>query len=346
MAKSSKAGNIELQQEYVLCGPDLNYHTTCEFSAGTFNSSNFDYSWNFQKFKEGFSIVVKDVKDERMEFDMIGADPSLANAFRRIMISEVPTVAIEHVFFINNTSVIADEVLAHRLGLVPIGVDPRLFVTKKDDESASEKNSLVFKLHVACKKSTKQKVVSGDLVWLPMGTEMPTETNCNFMNDQQKHLKLKSVKPFYSDILLAKMRPGQEIQLEAHCCKGIGREHAKWSPVATAWYRLQPEVVLLKDVEGERAKTLAQEFSGLFVTEKKDGKTVAKVTQARGNEKLLEKVRRYSGEDAWKDTLQLRKKKRHIIFTVESVGQYKAKEIFLEAVDILIGKCDKLIESL
>ena len=38
----------------------------------------------------------------------------------------------------------------------------------------------------------------------------------------------------------------QTIQLEAHCTKGTGKEHAKWSPVATAWYRLLPEVVLLQ----------------------------------------------------------------------------------------------------
>lgn len=37
----------------------------------------------------------------------------------------------------------------------------------------------------------------------------------------------------------------QCIQLEAHAIKGIGKEHAKWSPVATAWYKLLPEVVLL-----------------------------------------------------------------------------------------------------
>lgn len=46
----------------------------------------------------------------------------------------------------------------------------------------------------------------------------------------------------------------QCIQLEAHAIKGVGREHAKWSPVATAWYRLQPEVVLLQPVTGEAAK--------------------------------------------------------------------------------------------
>ena len=39
----------------------------------------------------------------------------------------------------------------------------------------------------------------------------------------------------HDDILLAKMRPGQEIVLEAHCARGTGAEHAKWSPVATAW---------------------------------------------------------------------------------------------------------------
>lgn len=41
-----------------------------------------------------------------MEFDMIGVDPAIANALRRILIAEVPTVAIEHVFMINNTSII------------------------------------------------------------------------------------------------------------------------------------------------------------------------------------------------------------------------------------------------
>lgn len=54
----------------------------------------------------------------------------LANSLRRIMISEAPTMAIEHVYITNNTSVIQDEVLAHRLGLIPLLVDPELFSYK------------------------------------------------------------------------------------------------------------------------------------------------------------------------------------------------------------------------
>ena len=60
---------------------------------------------------------------------MIGIDVSIANALRRIMIAEVPTVAIEHVYMWNNTSVMHDEVLSHRMGLIPIMVDPRMFET-------------------------------------------------------------------------------------------------------------------------------------------------------------------------------------------------------------------------
>lgn len=68
----------------------------------------------------------------------------------------------------------------------------------------------------------------------------------------------------HKDILVAKMRPGQCIDLEAHARKGIGADHAKWSPVATAWYRLQPEVALKGPVDGEDAKLLADLCPGLF----------------------------------------------------------------------------------
>lgn len=68
----------------------------------------------------------------------------------------------------------------------------------------------------------------------------------------------------HKDILIAKMRPGQCIDLEAHATKGIGAEHAKWSPVATAWYRLLPEVVLKSKVTGDDARYLAELCPGLF----------------------------------------------------------------------------------
>ena len=80
-------------------------------------------------------------------FDLTGAEPPLANALRRIMIAEIPTMAIEKVEMWQNTSVIPDENLAHRLGLIPIDVDPRLFEDKDPNKPYDSRNSLRFKLH-------------------------------------------------------------------------------------------------------------------------------------------------------------------------------------------------------
>lgn len=236
--------------------------------------------------------------------------------------------------------------LAHRLGLIPIAADPRLFEWKRDDESSNERNCIVFKLDVECIKLkrdlnhssgatgvitrlTECIVLSADLKWLPDGSEMPDETNCRFTASQSTSLLQNGapveIKTVHDDILLTKLQTRQVkestcyvtricvwqvIQLEAHCFKGVGKDHAKWSPVATAWYRLRPEVVLLKvnihkgmtsltrityaiqEISGKKAQFLAEQFKGLFITETKEGTDteIAKVSETRGNEVYLEQV--------------------------------------------------------
>ena len=107
------------------------------------------------------------------------------------MNAEIPTMAIEKVEMWQNTSIIPDENLAHRIGLVPIMVDPGLFEFKTQDKPFDETNSLRFKLHVICtKKDPKMQtplnisdveeeerifnhsnVYSGDLEWSPIGDQ-------------------------------------------------------------------------------------------------------------------------------------------------------------------------------
>ena len=50
------------------------------------------------------------LSENEIEFDMVGIDASIANAFRRILLAEVPTMAIEKVHIYNNTTIIQDEV--------------------------------------------------------------------------------------------------------------------------------------------------------------------------------------------------------------------------------------------
>ena len=111
--------------------------------------------------------------------------------------------------------------------------------------------------------------MSKDLKWIPIGEQVST-------------LKAEDVGQVFDDILIDKLRPGQEVDMELHAVKGIGRDHAKFSPVATAFYRLLPQVELLRQVEGEQAERLQKCFSpGVIELVEQGEKTVAKVKDAR-----------------------------------------------------------------
>ena len=65
-------------------------------------------------------IEFASLDDSLARFTLSGASAAFANAFRRAMIGEVPTLAIEDVRIYDNTSALFDEMLAHRVGLIPI----------------------------------------------------------------------------------------------------------------------------------------------------------------------------------------------------------------------------------
>jgi len=86
------------------------------------------------------------------------------------------------------------------------------------------------------------------LKWCPLG-------------NQNELYTAEVVGPVHDDILIAKLRPGHEIDMKLHAVKSIGRDHSKFSPVATAFYRLLPEVSITKSVTGEAAERLQKCFS-------------------------------------------------------------------------------------
>jgi DNA-directed RNA polymerase I and III subunit RPAC1 len=109
----------------------------------------FDDAWDLHAFTQRLRVSIVRKSQWTMELDLVGVDASVANALRRVMISELPTMAIETVYFYNNTSIMHDEVLAHRLGLVPLNVDARYFSFKRDAQN-TDRNTLVFNLKVKC----------------------------------------------------------------------------------------------------------------------------------------------------------------------------------------------------
>ncbi|XP_043916952.1 DNA-directed RNA polymerases I and III subunit RPAC1 isoform X2 [Protopterus annectens] len=276
---------------------------------------------------------------------MVGIDAAIANAFRRILLAEVPTMAVEKVFIYNNTSIVQDEVLAHRLGLIPIKADARLFEYRNSgDDEGTEIDTLQFQLKVKCTRNPKatkdsvdpnelylnHKVYSKHMKWIPIGNQSDLFTE-------------ESIRPVHDDILIALLRPGQEVDIVMHCVKGLGKDHAKFSPVATASYRLLPEITLLQPIEGELAEKLKKCFSpGVIEVENINGRKVAKVVNPR-LDTCSREIFRY---EELKNLVRLARVRDHFIFSVESAGSLPPDVLVSEAVKVLMTKCQKFLNEL
>ncbi|XP_058805680.1 DNA-directed RNA polymerases I and III subunit RPAC1 [Phymastichus coffea] len=320
------------------------------------NLLHLQEDWTIDKFKENFKIkIVKQSEDMyELEFDLIECSAALANAFRRILLSEVPSMAIEKVYMLNNTSIIQDEVLAHRLGLLPLKADPRLFEypslpskTSSGEDEVSDQDTLRYEIKVTCKwnpqapKDSRRpddiycgnNVYSRDIKWVPIGRQAELYPN------GEKQLGM-----IYDNILLCKMRPNQEIHAFMHAVKGIGKDHAKFSPVATASYRLLPDIQIMEPITGKAAEKFRDCFSPGVIELVKNGKgeVEAKVKNARYDSCS----RNVFHHDELKKCVKLGRIPDHFIFNVESVGTLPSSVLFLESIKVLKDKCKTFIEEL
>jgi len=114
------------------------------------------------------------------------------------------------------------------------------------------------------------------------------------------------------------------------CAKGIGKDHAKWSPVCTAWYRLLPEITINGDYfTGKKAKELKEVCPvGVFDVED-SAAVVAQPEKCTTCRLCIEK---------FGDAVQVGKVKNHFMYSVESTGAVPAPQLFLQAVALLKKK--------
>lgn len=291
-------------------------------------------------------VSVQRLTPSTIEFDLVGVDASIANALRRIMIAEVPTIAIEDVYVWNNTSIMQDEVLAHRVGLVPLKIDPRTMDFKPGNYSAPMENDThVFDIRVKCDRRRDaapgetdprklyhdSNVYTGMMKWAPSGA-------------QTTKYKGKEPRPVLDDILLVKLRPGQVVDLHCFARKGRGGDHAKFSPVATASYRLLPHIILRGPIPREHQAKFQQCFApGVIAIEDDEaGKPQAVVKNPRKDTVSREVLR----HPEFKDLVELARIRDHFMYTVESAGQYDPQELVPEAIKIMLSKIKAVETSL
>lgn len=310
-----------------------------------------DHSWDLEKFKENLVVSVQRLTPSTVEFDLVGVDASIANALRRVMIAEIPTVAIEEVYVWNNTSIMQDEVLSHRLGLIPLKVDPRKLVFPPPGSNKHlDNDTIIMDLRVRCDRRPDahkgetdprklyydSNVYSGMLEWSPVNQQAET-----FRGDEPR--------PVVDDVLLTKLRPGQMVDMHCFARKGTGADHSKWSPVATASYRLLPHITIRSPIPREHQEKFRDCFPPGVISIENDhnGDSQCIVKNPRKDTVSREVLR----HPEFQDLVQLSRIRDHFLYNVESAGQYKPEELIPEAISILLDKItevevglDKLFE--
>ena len=255
-------------------------------------------------------VTVLSVNEDTIRFGVDGIDNAFANALRRTIVSEVPTMAIEDIFYYDNTSVVPDEVLAHRIGMIPLKTDLEHYRLPSECDCKADlgcpKCRVTLSLSVKAEEE-KRTVYSGDL-----------------------HPVDPAITPVSPYIPLAKLAPGQSISLEAYAQLGTGHNHTKWSPVAMAIYQ---NAVEIKTDEATAAKCVEESPKGVVLSRKDTIKVVDIQAFNRGPTcaSLLK-------DGSLKDHM----KSDEFIFTIESTGALPPEKIVSEAVKILNSKLEEL----
>ncbi|MEM4287275.1 MAG: DNA-directed RNA polymerase subunit D [Candidatus Caldarchaeum sp.] len=182
---------------------------------------------------------------ESITVDLSQTPHHVANAIRRTIIREVPTMAVEEVLIIENTSNMTNEVLAHRISLIP-------FITDLENYRLPEKCDCQSRL--GCEKCVIRFTLRAEAVETPLTV---------YSRDITPEKSDGKVAPFNGDIPIVSLAPGQRVELELYVRLGRGRKHSKWQPgIATLYDEdgkkylyvesygfLPPKVILLEAVK-------------------------------------------------------------------------------------------------
>ena len=234
----------------------------------------------------------------------------------------------------------------------------------KETEPPTDHNTLRLTLKVKCdwKEGGKEKFFDEDVV----DPEVLYENAHVYARDlkfepvgrQCGKFEGDEVRSVHPDILLDKLRPGHEIELECHANLGLGADHAKFSPVATASYRLLPTIDIRQPIRGAAARRFQRCFPpGVIGIEKKQ-KTVEAADGAMEQDEDEEEeavikdtfkdtvTREVLRHDEFKDKVKLGRARDHFIFSVESTGQWDSDELVEESIKVLRQKCRRLRDCL
>ena len=272
-----------------------------------------------------------DRMDERSAaFLLDGAEPSFANALRRSLIADLPKLAIEDVEFhlgpiraedgkeSESVAPLFDEMIAHRLGLVPLPTDPKLFVPRATCPGCGGEGCPNCTVIYSLNKRGPGMVYSRDLE--PIGDA-----------------KFKPVDP---DIPIVKLGDGQALLIYATAQLGYGRDHAKWQVSHAAGYKYRP-VVKIDNKKMDPEKFPVSECPANILHEA-DGKVSVDPEEACI---LCMRCVEVAKENGWEGAFDVRGDPTRLLFHFETDGSMSAQTALMEALAGLEAKFSTLADQ-
>ncbi|MBS3167242.1 DNA-directed RNA polymerase subunit D [Candidatus Woesearchaeota archaeon] len=255
------------------------------------------------------NIKLIEKKKDSISFLAKNITAQFANSLRRTILDEVPTMAINTVKISKNSSALYDEMIAHRLGLIPLKSDIKGYELKQDCKCKGEGCA-------RCQTTLSLKAKGPAVVYAE--------------NLQAQDPKIK---PAYPQIIIVKLLKGQTLELEATAILGKGKEHAKWSP-GLAYYH-HPAKITLNNCKIKEAEEICPKK--VFKFDKDKLKIV--------NEEACD-LCNACVELVNNDSIKIEPIREEFIFEIESFGQLDPKTMVLTALELLKVKTDGVAEHL
>ena len=258
-------------------------------------------------------VDILELSDRSAKFVLSRASTAFANGIRRAMIADVPTLAIEYVNLYDNTSVLYDEQLALRLSLIPLVTDIETYRPQAECDCGGEGCP-------ACEVS------------LTLSAEGP-----GIVHSRDLISADPKIQPADPNVPIVELKKGQKLVLEAIAHMGYGRDSVRWQAGVACGYKNVPIITIEScDACGHCA---AECPKGIIRVEEAGAKIAEDDVIRCSLCRLCEKVCDINA-------IKVDYDESAFVFTMESDGSYTAKDLVLNAANVVKGKVEGLLTIL